>query len=313
MLSDRRLVIFCGKGGVGKTVLAAAYARMLPQSEKVLFTSLSSLDYAESLFGVAAHETLTRVNAGLFLLKLDAMRVLEEMLRERVPRLVANQIIGHPVYHAIVNATPGLQDVLTLTTLASFYSHESDGRPTYDRVVVDGMATGHMKSLFVSPAQAMRMIPRGGLHELARRVDAIFKDQKNTEILVATTLEEMPVNETVELVRFCDDFGLLCRTVAVNQLQKPLMGRKAWALFQQLEAKEDFWRQVEEGLQRRGYPFQLSERFFRALRVYEEGVKEQDHYLDLLQKSLPDKGILEVPFFLEGGASLLDEVGKALK
>lgn len=313
MLSDRRLVIFCGKGGVGKTVLAAAFARTLPRSEKVLFTSLSSLDYAESLFRVAAHETLTRVNAGLFLLKLDATRVLEEMLRERVPQIVANQIVGHPVYHAIVNATPGLQDVLTLTTLAGFYRHETDGRPTYDRVVVDGMATGHMKSLFVSPEQAMRMIPRGGLHELAREVDAIFKDQKNTEIVVAATLEEMPVNETVELVRFCDDFGLFCRTVVVNQVHQPLMGQKAWRLFQQLEAKDGFWQQVEEVLQRRGYPFQLSERFFRALQVHDETVKEQNDYLDLLRKSLPDKRFVEVPLFLAGGPTLLEEVGRALK
>lgn len=299
-------MFFCGKGGVGKTVLAAACARKLARRAKVLLTSMTSTSYLEDLFGVELSGQRASAQKNLDLLRLDARKVMDDFIRRKIP--LASYITKHPIYHTIINATPGLQEVLTLTTIDIFYHSRKDGSYEYDFLVVDALSTGHMKALLSSPQKAMEMIPSGGLHDIAQDVEQVFHDPKNMQVVIVTTPEEMPVNETVELARYAEEQRVRCDTVIANQILPPLMHEDAWALFRKVKDRKELWKEAEQAMQSAGFPFELPARLFQALSDYEQSFLEQREHLQTLAKLLPDKEIISIPLLTKAGKQLLEWV-----
>lgn len=305
-MQKTRLIFFCGKGGVGKTVISAAYARELAKKSKVLLTSMTSTDSMEDLFHVQLTEQRVKVMKNLDLLQLDAKKVLDEFIQRRVP--MASLIVRHPIYHTVLNVTPGLQEVLTLTTLDIFFHAKSGGTYEYDTLVVDALSTGHMKSLIRSPKKAMEMIPAGGLFDLARDVDQIFHNPRQTQVVIITTLEEMPVTETVELAQFLEEEGIRCDTIIANQVLLPFMGEDAWALFKTIRSNTSLWKEAERSMAAAGYSFDIPQRLLKALAFHEESLSEQKNHLAALNDLLSDKETLTIPLFLQSGKQLLSKV-----
>jgi anion-transporting ArsA/GET3 family ATPase len=85
-------------------------------------------------------------------------------------------------------------------------------------VLVDGPATGHSLQYLRMPQAALEAFPSGLVHREAERVVALLRDPEQTGVVVVTTPEEMPTNETFEMYRGLTTLQLHTQLLVVNQV-----------------------------------------------------------------------------------------------
>jgi anion-transporting ArsA/GET3 family ATPase len=226
---DRRLVFVVGKGGVGKSTVAAALALAAVQRKRrVLLVALDADDRMRSLFGTGELRgpTPVELQPGLFGMSVDGRSALEEYLRLIIPvRRVLSAIFESKVYQYFVAAAPGLRELMAVGKI--FY--EVDQRK-WDLVVVDCPATGHALQYLRMPKTAYETFSSGLVHREAKRVWALLSDPAATAVSIVTTAEEMPTNETLEICRqLRSDLDLPEGWIFVNRFHAPDFSRQELA------------------------------------------------------------------------------------
>jgi arsenite-transporting ATPase len=232
-LADARLVFFVGKGGVGKTTVAAAAALHLARTRPALRILVISTDPAHSL-GDALDANLGDAATGvpgfanLFARELNARAVLdahraslEQAVREVVSAIGGSTgVLGGDGVAELVQLTPpGVDELLGLLSLIEVGA-KGDHAP--DLVMVDTAPTGHMLRLLEMPANArqwlhalLRMLLKyrelvrpGRLAEelmrLSRSVgalDRMLHDAARTRFVLVTRASELPKLESERLMR----------------------------------------------------------------------------------------------------------------
>jgi arsenite-transporting ATPase len=168
-----RLVLFGGKGGVGKTTCAAATALLLARREPARRILLLSVDPAHSLgdvLGARVTDREARTRAlpeNLRVRELDATRelaVLRGSHEELLQRLVAPStgVAVQPAFDREVMerlldlAPPGLDELMALVAVARALGGSDPGGGHYDLVIVDSAPTGHALRLLALPDLAGR-------------------------------------------------------------------------------------------------------------------------------------------------------------
>ena len=209
-----RISLFLGKGGVGRTTLACAFAiDRAAAGERVLLLSLVANDDPSSRI---AHEA-AGVDAGgrLTLLSVDPRRLVDDVVR-RITRLgpMVEFILHHPSYDSLVDIVPGVREMATFHLVAK---KREEG---FDRIVVDAPATGHGIHFLEAPEKSARILA-GSLRARAEELRAMLQDQAVTDVVLVTLAEEMPVRETVELADALARQGFRVDNVAVNKWLPP--------------------------------------------------------------------------------------------
>jgi Mrp family chromosome partitioning ATPase len=222
-LAERQLVVVTGKGGVGKTTLAAALGRLLATGGRK--TLLLEIDPRESL-----HQLLGTDPSGGEILKagerlaaqnLQPQDVMEGLVREKVPiRALARKIVASPVFQHFVEGAPGLKEMAVLgyalRMVQGVYRHKADV------VVLDAPATGHGASMLAAPLLLADAIGGGQLGEMAKDLAAFIADPGRCGVVLATLAEEMPVQEAIELVALLRErMGRPPELVIANALYPP--------------------------------------------------------------------------------------------
>ena len=197
-LRQRRLLFVTGKGGVGKTTVAAGLARAF--ADEGMSVLLCSVDERRDLAAAFSLSELkfspTKVDKRLSIMAMDT----EASLREYLRIFLKIPIFGRigPVAAAfdfVATAAPGVREILTIGKLC--YEVREDH---YDIVVVDSPATGHITGYLAAP-QALSQLVRVGM--IRNQTDWMLKmlsDEATTGVVVVTTAEEMPVAETLQLL-----------------------------------------------------------------------------------------------------------------
>jgi anion-transporting ArsA/GET3 family ATPase len=215
-----------GKGGVGRTTVTLGIAlEAARRGQRVLVVELEGARGLEAAFNAlreAAHPPagLDRIEY----MMIDGRRALEEYLGLVIPvRRLLKTVFSSSVYQYFVAAAPGLKELMTVGKLW----YEAETRNPADRagasdahelVLVDGPATGHSLQYLRMPQAALEAFPSGLVHREAERVVALLRDAEATGVVVVTTAEEMPTNETFEMVRGLDELQLKTAMVVVNQV-----------------------------------------------------------------------------------------------
>ena len=202
---DKRLVVVTGKGGVGKTTVAAALAVLaVRQGKRVILCDPSD------------GSRLRMLAAGVPVCSIDPDRAKSEWLGRQLRSGTLAGILGRSsLFQLLTAAAPGL---LELVTIGKVWDLARPDAARYDLAILDGPPTGQGLALLTSPRSYANLARTGPIHHQALEVDAFLRDRALTAVLGVALPEEMPVNETVELARRLGDGGLALDAVVVNGL-----------------------------------------------------------------------------------------------
>jgi anion-transporting ArsA/GET3 family ATPase len=223
-LLDRRLHFVVGKGGVGKTTVAAALARLLARRGRR--TLAIEMDRAGPLAarlgrpggGYAPAE----VDRGLHVLAVDGRAALEEYLGLVIPvkRLLAT-VFASPVYQYFVAVAPGLKELMTVGKISYEATRRERDGPAWDAIVVDAAATGHSLQYLRMPQAARETFGAGIVQREAAKIIELLRAPHTTAVHVVTLAEEMPVAETLETCeQLVTGLGMPLGWVIVNRLHR---------------------------------------------------------------------------------------------
>ena len=202
-LLDKRLVFVTGKGGVGKTAVAAALGMVAARrGHRTIVAEVARRDDVHrALAGSSGGWSESAIGDGLFALSVDPERAMEEYLDDQLSRPLADVVAASRIFGYLAAATPGMRELLTVGKLWELAQHErrTPGAEPYDLVVVDAPATGHGLALLDAPRTFGDVAAAGPVARQARTIDATLRDGSVTGVVAVAMPEEMPVNEVAYL------------------------------------------------------------------------------------------------------------------
>jgi anion-transporting ArsA/GET3 family ATPase len=220
-LFDKRLILVLGKGGVGRSTVAAAIAgQCAAQGKKTLLYETNANDRFGNYFDkppvgdkpVQLADRLWAVNAT------PASALAEYGLMILRWKSVYEMVFENRVTKAFLRAIPGLDDYALLGKAWYHTEEEKRGKPIWDTVVFDMPASGHSVSMLRVPWVIVDTVPEGPLTRDARTVKALLTDPTRTAAVLVTLAEEMPVNEAIELETKLISMGIVPQQLVVNQV-----------------------------------------------------------------------------------------------
>ena len=224
-----RVLVVAGKGGVGKTTVTAALARMACHAGlSVLVVDLEGKTGVPAAFGrpgsLEYEETLLAEGAG----SVRARRItpddaLLEYLADHGMKRISKRLVSSGALDVVATAIPGIRDILVLGKVKSL---ELAGAA--ELILVDAPATGHAMT-FLSSAQGLLDAARAGpVRTQAADVVELLTDPARLQVALVTLPEEMPINEVVEAAFTLEDrIGVSLGPVIVNGClaEAPALGR----------------------------------------------------------------------------------------
>jgi len=199
-LGTRALVVVTGKGGVGKSALAAALGHGLAsRGRKTLVLETDPRESLHRLLDTPPSDgTIVKAGRRLWLQNLRPRDEIEALVRRRIPiPLLARAVAASPVFHHFVDGAPGLRDLAILGHALRLVRGETG--PGAETVVLDAPATGHGVSLLAAPLLVSDVLGGGPVAELAGELADFVRDPERCGVVVVTLAEEMPVQESLEL------------------------------------------------------------------------------------------------------------------
>jgi arsenite/tail-anchored protein-transporting ATPase len=229
---DKKLLLFAGKGGVGKTTLSCATALHLsrsPGSREVLLFSTDPAHSLSACLDVHVGAEPERVSPGLTAVGIDGIEEFEGLKKQYRAELEVLLLKISPnldltfdreVMEKVMDLSPpGLDEVMALTKAMDFVEEGS-----YDILVMDGAPSGHFvrllempelvdgwlkaffnlflkyKSIFRLPGISARLVKFSRDLKKFRR---LLGDPKNTCVVAVSILSRMAFEETRDLLETC--------------------------------------------------------------------------------------------------------------
>jgi arsenite-transporting ATPase len=206
-LWDKRALLISGKGGVGKSTLAAAIARAAVRAGRsVLLAELSPGLEGPSMLAplVGARDAgpeVTEVEPGLSFVRLAPSEGHRRFLQDVLPlRLMADAALRSRALRRFLEAGPALREMGVLYQMLDLVRRKRrDGRFAWPLCVVDLPATGHALALASLPRAILSVLPGGPIGRAVREGLDFLQDPSRTAALLATLPEPLPVSEALHL------------------------------------------------------------------------------------------------------------------
>jgi anion-transporting ArsA/GET3 family ATPase len=233
-LLDHKLLFVTGKGGVGKTTIAASLALLAAEhGKRTLVAEVDAKGNLADFFEIGPTAFKEReVSPNLFAMTMDTEKSLREYLslQLKIPILARIGPLAR-TFDFVANAAPGVKEILTV---GKFLWEVREGN--YDLVVVDAAATGHITGQLAAPQAIRELVHVGLVRDQTGWMLDILGDPAQTGAVIVAAPEEMPVNEALELVdRLATETVVHLAAVVANRVLPELFGRGEEEVFDHLD------------------------------------------------------------------------------
>jgi anion-transporting ArsA/GET3 family ATPase len=228
--SSVRCHVVTGKGGTGKTTVAAALALALAaEGRSVLLIETEGRQGIAQLFDTPPlpyeerRVAVTRGGGEVKALAIDVEAAFLEYLDmfynlKRAGRALRK--MGAIDFATVI--APGLRDVLLTGKIKEAVTRRHEGRPVYDAVVVDAPPTGRITRFLNVTGEVAGLARSGPIKTQSDGVMAVLRSPQ-TAVHLVTLLEDMPVQETADAIAELTAAGLPVGSVVVNMAAEPLL------------------------------------------------------------------------------------------
>jgi len=155
-----KILFFTGKGGVGKSTMAAAAAWQLSRKSRVLIVSLDPAHNLGDIFGVALGDNKSRYDNTLFLKEINLQKLSREYLQREINVLSGTykylQTLNLDNYFSVLRYSPGIEEYALLTSIERTISNETD----FDYIIFDTPPTGLTLRFLALPRVTITWIDR---------------------------------------------------------------------------------------------------------------------------------------------------------
>jgi hypothetical protein len=227
---DRRILIIAGKGGAGRTTVAAALARAAVRSGKrVLLAQTNAPPRLAHLLGCpeGIGSEIVTVGERLWAVNMNERAALREYLLKVLRyETVYRALFENRAMRSFLGALPGLDAWAMLGKAWWHTTEQEEGRPKYDLLILDGPAAGHIVTMLRAPGAVQAAMPMAALARPAAAARELLSDPARSALLIVTLAEELPARETVILARTVrDSLRIPLGPLIVNALPPEAAGR----------------------------------------------------------------------------------------
>ncbi len=219
------ILFVTGKGGVGKSVVAAALAlRAATAGRKTLLVEFGRQSFYERLLGLAPGTVHYPGQPNLLLERWEEEACLREYVGHYLPlQRAADFFLDNKIIRALVRAAPTLKE-LALIGKATGPHRLRWARSDRDLIVIDAFSTGHFLALLRAPRGIHEAVPAGPVGRQTGTILEVLQDPKKCRFVIVTLAQELPVSEALELhAAVTAETGQSARIVC-NRLQPTVSG-----------------------------------------------------------------------------------------
>ncbi|MCB9228725.1 MAG: hypothetical protein H6618_03855 [Deltaproteobacteria bacterium] len=276
-LWSHRLIMVSGKGGTGKSLVAASLACLAAKSGlRVLLVGSSSSEQLAPLLPIqstkssqasSARQSLTLVN----LSPEDCMRgFIEDHLKMKQ---LYQKIFRHRVMRSFTEAIPGLDEIMLLGWLHNKCKPPSSDPREFDLVIFDAPASGHFFGLIGTPSAVLSSGLTGPMIGEIRNIQSFLQDPQQSCCLLVSLPESLVSSETLDFAKKITESGhISLKGILLNRC---LLSETLSAQLRQLKEEPTVIRYLE--------------------RRYQQSIKEQKHLQSELEMSALPAGLLTLP------------------
>jgi len=220
-LLDHRLIVVVGKGGVGRTTTALSLGIAAAKAGKrVVVVELGGMSSLARAFGRDRSYSPQEISRGVDIVSLTPAESIDDFGKRklRVNALV-RLIFQNRIMHAFIDGVPGLPDLVQLGKMENMLMEPQSGDPVWDLCILDAPATGHGLTLLAAARSMADMTRVGPFFDLATVIEKTLSDRNKTAVVLTTLPEELPVNESLELLTELKLEGFPPAAIIVNQVR----------------------------------------------------------------------------------------------
>jgi arsenite/tail-anchored protein-transporting ATPase len=246
-LVNKRVVLITGKGGVGRSVMTAAIAKLAAKrGKRVLVTEVG--DEGDDYSPLASHWNRARlprlpepleynIQGAVLLARTGQELFLKSVLRSGT---LARAALNSDALRRLLSAGPSFREMGVFFQLLIALRETAGTSPTHELVLIDMPATGHTLSLTGLPELLLKLVPGGPIAAALKEGQTYLNDPKQAAAWLVTLPETLPVSECLELIEGLKKTKMPVGGVVVNRMPSdpfsaaerdalaPLIEQHAW-------------------------------------------------------------------------------------
>ncbi len=191
----KKLYIFTGKGGVGKTTLSLTFCKYLQnEGHKVSLVYFKSGKLDEKAKEFSEAQKLA-TELGIKVLPLDLVDSAQNYVAKKLKsKKIADWIIKTPFFRSLLNMIPGFNYLIYLGQILEWIEEDPD-----QIIVLDAPASGHAQTMLEAPKNFNEIFKSGELFDDTKKMQKMLADKSITKLNIITLPTQLAVSESLEL------------------------------------------------------------------------------------------------------------------